>query len=117
MAFSGRTHPRKSDSSRGPETRYILRLADNDRYTLAEYYDGGFTESVLEVRRTDGSFRLEATSHHYNSRATNTDYVNLRPFGRFDDFFSQLTRFCKGFDLDAGKLRSDARLMRFLSLI
>ena len=99
-----------------PEIRYVLKFMSHDRYILAEYFDGSFTETVLEVRRRDGVFSLEVTSHHYNSKSTNTDCLILRPFDRFDDFFSQLVAFCRDFDPDAEILRSDDRLMRFLSL-
>lgn len=106
----------KKKQKRAPALRYILRLMNHDRYTLAEYYDGGFTEVTLDVRREDGRFYLEKSAHHYNAGSTKTDRVALKPFDTFAGFFTQLESFWREPPLDKAKLRGDHNLMRFLSL-
>ena len=96
--------------------RYILHFTANDCYTLAECYDGAFTETVLHVCRRDSGFFLETVSHRNNSKQTVKKQKDLTPFSSFGDFFSQLKLLCPEFSLDADRLQNDPRLMTFLSL-
>ena len=111
MLFSKKKNIKKS-----PELRYIMNFLAHDRYTLAEYYDGGFAETTLDVRREDDGFYLEKTVHRYNAGKTDTHRVSLVPFDTFDAFFTQLEAFCGDLSLDKARLRENFQLMRFLSL-
>lgn len=107
---------RKKTPCPSPEIRYIMRFEAKDRFALAEYFDGAFTEISLDVRRGDEGFLLETQTHHCNAKQTNTAQKSLRPFACFEDFFSQLICFCQGFSLDKDRLKQDYKLMRFLDL-
>ncbi len=83
-------------------------------FILGEYYDGGFTESLLQLQKTDLGLLLVEEVYHYNAnRAQKNTYLVAKP-ASFHEMVVQICRHWQAYGvIETEVLECNADLMDF----